>query len=149
MDILRDFKRIQRVYLYNHQHSPPLPTGEIKVLLLQSESSIHTFGECVYTDKSAQGIDIWRVRRRCHYYQFWDVYAAYSGSMDIRLNLGTTTKEHRSGNAKGTREYHSPMIAPQFISCVLFVCPIDYTLTFTFSAFFVAQTLESANYTNS
>ena len=67
VNVLRDFKRIQKVYFYNHQHSLPLPTGEVKTLLLQSESSIHTFGESVYTDKDARVIDIWRVRRCFRY----------------------------------------------------------------------------------
>jgi len=118
------------------------------MLLLQSESSIHTFGECVYTDEMPRVINIWRVRRRCRYYQFWDIYAVYSGSLDIRPNPGTTTEERRSGNARRTREYDYPMIAPKFIFC-LFVCLIDFSSTLTLSPLFVAQTLESANYTNS
>ena len=103
VEVLRDFKRIQKVYLYNHQHSLPLPTGEVKTLLLQSESSIHTFGESVYTDKDARVIDIWRVRRCFRYYQLWDLYTAHSGSLDIRFKPRTTTEEHRSGYAKGTQ----------------------------------------------
>ena len=120
MDVLRDFKRIQKVYLYNHQHSRPLSTGEVKVLLLQSESSIHTLGESAYTDKAARFIDIWRVRRCLCYCQLWDVYTAYSDSMDIRFKPRSTAEEHRSGYAGGTRERDYPVITPMFIIC----CPI-------------------------
>ena len=67
--ILRDFKRIQKVCLYNHQYAPPLPTGEIKMLLLQGESTIHTFGESAYTSETGRFIDVWRVRKCSRCYQ--------------------------------------------------------------------------------
>ena len=117
VDVLRNFMRIRRVYLYNHQHSPPLPTGEVKALLLQGGSSIHTLGECAYTGKVDRVIVIWRVRRCCLYYQLWGVYTAYSGPLDIRPNPRTTTEEHCSESAKRTREYNCPVIAPKSISC--------------------------------
>ena len=64
VSVLRYFKRVQRVYLYNHRHAPPLPTREVKTLLLQreSKSTIETLG---YTDSAGRTIDVWKVRK--HY----------------------------------------------------------------------------------
>src|SRR5258706_2095465 len=148
VDVLKDFKRIQKVYLYNHQHSLPLSTGEVKMLLLQSESSIHTFGESAFADKDPRFINIWRARRCFCCCQLWDVYTAYSDSLDIRFKPRTTTEEHRSGYANGTRECGYPIIAPIFIFCCP-VCTLDrlhlgpYPLRVL-----IAQALKSANYSN-
>ena len=81
--ILRDFKRIQKVYLYNHQHALPLPTSEIKVLLFQGESTIHTFGESAYTSKTSRFINVWRVRECSRCYQIRHSHMVYSGPLDI------------------------------------------------------------------
>jgi hypothetical protein len=62
--VLRGLKKIQRVYLYNDKHAPRLPTSEVKMLLLQSESTMKTFGESPHTETADRTIDIWKVRGR-------------------------------------------------------------------------------------
>ena len=124
MDVLRGFKRIQRVYLYNHQHAPPLPTSEVKILLLQGNSTIQTLGVSGYTDKHGRTIDIWRVRgcSLCHRFVRFLCY--------LFRPTGHTTQssDDHEGTSFGVRNRQLRVWLPCSRSNDRFYCPVLYCL---------------------